>query len=198
MNSYGRLDSKDDVAGVMYCTIRGMTNEDQPSPRATDSKTVQIDYASRHTHGTGPPSQQGVHVGIVVASFVAATVMIFIIARVYGSIRGGEVFILGMAPVGVCFLVALCIGLLVPVTGRRGKISLALICLVPAILLGAHCIVDDISLRINGPSDRFRDYITTQIPTTVSNLEFVPFDRIVQDMSLKLRFDITTVPSEVE
>src|SRR4051812_45531613 len=92
---------------------------------------------------------------VVVSSGFLATILCFILANVYGSIRGGEVFIFMTAPVCVFGLIALVLAMVIPPKSRRGFAGLIVLCLSPALLMAVILIAQNISFRIDGPSDRF-------------------------------------------
>lgn len=133
---------------------------------------------------------------ISIGSAVVATVICFIQASVYGSIRGPEAFIASMVPVSICSVISLIIAIAVPPKSRRGLVGLSLLCLLPALIIVVVVVSEDIAFRINGPSDRFRDHLGGAIPASVSGLAFVPFEERPTEPALMLRFKIA--PSDLD
>jgi len=144
-----------------------------------------VDYA-----GPRPASHRPTHAVIVVISGIASSGLIFFTAITFGSIRGVELFVMGMVPVAFFSLLALAIALIKSTSGRPFKIFLALLCLAPSLFILANFITQEVKFRINGPSDRFRDYVSNPIPASVTSLKFVEMVDTV-DPVLVLRFNIS-------
>jgi hypothetical protein len=162
-------------------------NDGEPIPHA-----VQLNYARPVAPSPllRPSKNRGPSVFTVTVAAFGATIINFFLAVNFGSLAAGEIFVFSMLPVGLCVLIALVIAILTPPKSRYGVWALAILCLLPALIIAAIFIADDIAFRRNGPFDRFRDHLAKVIPASVSGLAFVPYAERQGETALMLRFSI--------
>jgi hypothetical protein len=175
------------------CEQKGAMGEDDVKQQSPKAQPVRLNYGRPIPRQT---KDRGRSALTVISAASAATVICFSIEEIYGSMSGGEMFIFGMVPVALCSLVALIFSIIMAPKSKRALCSLAILCLLPAIVIAARWITQDIEFRINGPSDRFRDHLAKAIPASVGRLAFVPYEERQGETALMLRFNIA--PADLE
>ena len=114
------------------------------------------------------------HGVIVVVCGMISTFIMLVAANIYGSIRGGLVFIGGMVPIVLVLGIALGVGLYVRVSRWRFKTALVIVCLAPSLLILWNYDYTDKELRRNAPLNGFRELIANPIPASATAIRFEP------------------------
>jgi hypothetical protein len=133
------------------------------------------------------------HAAIVAVSTIAAVALLLWLARTYGSIRGGELFIFTAVPTLFVAVVALTIGLIVRRTSAFGKVGLSILCLAPALLFSGCFILQHRQAVQSGIMANFRWHLLDPIPASVTDIEPVESVRapvLVSETCYALRFNI--------
>lgn len=153
------------------------------------NKSTNSDCGHRVSGSNSRVSHRLVHTSIVVGCTILSAAIMYCVASIYGSIRGGEIFVFSMAPLLCVSALMMVLGAVTSRSSRKAKIALIVICLGPATGIAGVYLASDISFRANGPADRFRDYLADPIPASVTQIRFATLQEEI-DPDLVLWFRI--------